>query len=106
MRSDHERLQDILEAIVQVEKYAIRGQEAFQQDELFQIWIVVHQASNSLSEELLMQYPEIPWAAVVEFRNVLIHEYFRVNLEIVWRIVERDLPNLRATINTMMQKKL
>lgn len=48
MRSDHERLQDILEAIAQVEKYAIRGQEAFQQDELIQIWIV-HHHTNQLS---------------------------------------------------------
>jgi uncharacterized protein with HEPN domain len=42
-----------------------------------------------------MQYPEVPWAEIIEFRNILVHEYFMGNLEIVWQIVKRDLPNLR-----------
>ncbi|XHX78534.1 MAG: DUF86 domain-containing protein [Stenomitos frigidus ULC029] len=109
MRSDRERLQDILEAIAQIERYSLGGQEAFQQDELIQVWIVHHlqiigEASNRLSEALLVQYPAVPWAAVVEFRNILVHEYFRVNLEIVWRIVERDLPNFKADVAAIVQE--
>ncbi len=109
MRSDRARLEDILEAIAQIERYAIQGKATFQQDELIQIWIVHHlqiigEASNSLSDALVSQHSEVPWAAIVEFRNILIHEYFRVNLEIVWQIVERDLPSFKASIETILQE--
>ena len=54
MRDEEERLQDILEAISQIEKYAVRGQEEFQQNELVQVWIIHHlqiigEASSNLS---------------------------------------------------------
>lgn len=109
MRSDHERLQDILEAITQVERYAAQGKKQFKQDELVQIWIVHHlqiigEASSKLSRSFTEQHPEIPWAAVVEFRNILVHEYFRVDLEIVWRIVEHDLPDLKSRVQTFVQQ--
>lgn len=108
MRSDRERLHDTLEAIAQIERYALQGQAAFQQDELIQTWIVHHlqiigEASNTRSRQLLDQDPEVSWAAIVEFRNILVHEYFRVNLEIVWKIVERDLPTFKASIKTILQ---
>ncbi|MDX2212498.1 MAG: HepT-like ribonuclease domain-containing protein [Oculatellaceae cyanobacterium bins.114] len=109
MRSDKERLQDILEAIAQVERYATPGRDRFNQDELVQIWIVHHlqiigEASSKLSKVFTDQHPEIPWAAVVEFRNILVHEYFRVDLEIVWRIVEHDLPDLKSRVQAFVQQ--
>ena len=57
MRDDAERLQDILEAIAQIEKYAAWGLEAFERDELIQVWMVHHlqiiaEAVRSLSETL------------------------------------------------------
>lgn len=42
MRDDRERLQDILDAITRIEKYAVRGREAFENDELIQTWVVPH----------------------------------------------------------------
>jgi uncharacterized protein with HEPN domain len=107
MRSDRERLHDTSEALAQIERYAIQGQAAFQQDGLIQIWIVHHlqimgEASNNLSDAPLDQHPEVPWALIVEFRNILVHEYFRVNLEIVWKIVERDLPAFKDSIERIL----
>ena len=109
MRDDRERLKDILEAIAQVEKYAVRGQNIFQEDELIQIWIVHHlqisgEASSALTPRITATYLDVLWAEIVAFRNILVHEYFRVNLEIVWRTVERDLPNLKAGIEAILQE--
>ncbi len=108
MRSDTERLRDMLEAISQVERYATRGQDAFNQDELLQVWIIHHlqivgEAASKLSESFLTQHSEVPWPAIVEFRNILVHEYFRVNLQIVWQIVNQDLSNLKAEIIAILQ---
>lgn len=109
MRSDQERLQDILEAIAQVERYASQGRDRFNQDELIQIWIVHHlqiigEAASKLSQPFIKQHPEIPWAAVMAFRNILVHQYFRVDFEIVWRIVEYDLPDLKSRVQTFVQQ--
>ena len=88
MRDEEERLQDILEAISQIEKYAVQGKEEFQQNELVQIWIIHHlqiigEASNNLSQKLIAKYPQVPWAEIIAFRNILVHEYFRIDLQAV-----------------------
>ncbi len=99
MRKDRERLQDILEAIAQIKKYAVQGQTEFKQNELIQICIVHHlqiigEASSHLSQRLIIKHTEVPWAEIIAFRNILVHEYFRVDLKAVWKIIERDIPNL------------
>ena len=108
MRDDRERLQDILEAISQIEKYAVQGKEEFQQNELVQIWIIHHlqiigEASNNLSQKLIAQYPEVPWAEIIAFRNILVHEYFRIDLQAVWKIIKRDLANLKNQVEAILQ---
>ena len=103
MRDDRERLRDILEAINNIEKYANRGKEVFEQDELIQIWIIHHlqiigEASAAMSQNFIANNPEIPWQDISDFRNVLVHEYFRVDTEIVWTVVTRELPDLKQKI--------
>ena len=65
MRSDRERLLDILEAIEKIERYAPRGKSAFKNDEMFQVWVVRHlqiigEAANRVSEETQQGFPDIP----------------------------------------------
>ena len=110
MRDNRERLRGILEAIAQIEKYAVRGEAEFQQNELIQIWIVHHlqiigEACNSLSQKLTNKCFKVPWAEIVTFKNILIHEYFRVDLKAVWRIVERDLPDLKIQIEVILEDR-
>ena len=103
MRSDEERLRDILEAINNIEKYASQGKQIFEQDELIQVWIVHHlqiigEASAVMSQSLVENNPQIPWKDIIDFRNILVHEYFRVDTRIVWTVVTRELPQLKTTI--------
>ena len=108
MRKDPERLQDILEAIAQIEKYAVQGKVEFQRNELIQVWIIYYlqiigEASSSLSQELTNKYPRVPWAEIIAFRNILVHEYFRVDLKAVWKIIEQDLPALKNQVETILE---
>lgn len=110
MRDDKERLRDILEAITQIEKYAVRGEKGFQQNELIQIWIVHHlqiigEASNSISKKLTNKYLKVPWAEIIAFRNILVHEYFRVDIQAVWKIVDRDLTDLKEQVKTILESE-
>lgn len=110
MRDDHERLQDILEAIAKIEKYAQRGKTAFEKDELIQNWIVNHlqiigEASRTLTPEFRDQHPEIPWSDIIGMRNILVHDYFGIDTEIVWSVVEESLPTFKQLITAMLQEK-
>ena len=103
MRDDRERLKDILEAIENIEKYAVKGKEAFRKEELIQTWVLHHllilgEAAANISEDFQEEYAHIPWAQIVGMRNILIHHYFGIDLEVVWEMIEKDLPALKKAI--------
>lgn len=107
MRDDKERLRDILEAISQIEKYAIQGKDRFTDNELIQTWMIHHlmiigEAASKMSEETRQGYPDIPWVGTIDVRNIVAHEYFRVNINIIWRIITNDLPSLKQQIQEIL----
>ena len=100
MRDDRIRLQDMLEAVECIEKYSVRGRAAFERDELVQTWIihyllVLGEAARGLSADFRKRHPEKVWAEAVGRRNVLIPRYFGVEMDLVWPVVEGDLPVLK-----------
>jgi uncharacterized protein with HEPN domain len=108
MRRDSERLKDILEAIKNIEKYASRGKKVFERDELIQVWIIHHlqiigEAASAMSQNFIADYPEIPWQDMSDFRNILVHEYFRVDTEIVWNVITKELPGLKNKVRSMSE---
>ncbi len=103
MRGDKERLLDIKEAIERIEKYISRGKTAFESDELLQIWILHHlqiigEAARSISSDLKEKYPAIPWVKMIGMRNVLVHSYFGIDINIIWSVIEHDLNELKDQI--------
>jgi uncharacterized protein with HEPN domain len=103
MRDEKERILDILEAIERIQKYAARGREAFDHDELIQNWIVHHlqiigEAAANISDEFADAHPEIPWPKIIGMRNILVHHYFGIDLNVVWSAVENDLPPLEGNL--------
>ncbi len=109
MRDDRARLLDILEAIDNIQRRAAPGREVYMNDELLQVWMVHHiqiigEAAGGLSRTLREQYPEIPWGDIVSMRNILVHQYFGIDLEQVWATVITDLPRLHSEITHMLRE--
>ena len=107
MRDDRERLVHMLEAIERIERYAARGEQAFRRDELIQTWMVrniqvIGEAARALSPGLRADHPDIPWSSIVGMRHVLVHDYFDVDFDIVWRVIERDVPTLKRGIQNVL----
>jgi uncharacterized protein with HEPN domain len=63
---------------------------------------IVGEACNHLSKKLKLQHSEIEWTQIKGFRNISIHEYFGVNLHIVWDIARNDLPVLKEKFNAVL----
>lgn len=109
MRSERERLLDILEAIQRIEKYASRGKQAFERDELIQNWMVNHitmigEACRALPDEFQARYAEVSWADIIAMRNILVHHYFGIDLDAVWSVVERDIPELKLNVEVILDQ--
>ncbi len=58
----------------------------------------IRESCNALPEEIKEKYPDIEWRKIVGLRNILIHQYFRVDLKLMWDIVKNKLPELEEGI--------
>ncbi len=64
---------------------------------------VIGEASRNIPEDIRGEYPDIPWSKMIGLRNIAIHEYFGVDLSIVWEIITRNLPETRPQITAMLK---
>jgi uncharacterized protein with HEPN domain len=62
------------------------------------------QAVKGISEQTRSLDPAVPWRQIASMRDKLIHEYFGVDLTLVWDVVERDLPSLRPRIQALVDR--
>jgi uncharacterized protein with HEPN domain len=107
MRSDRERLLDILEAISKIEQRVSSDIDVFADDEMQQVWVIHHlqivgEAAYGLPQRFRDNHPQIPWDQIIGMRHVLVHGYFEIDLDIVWAVIEKDLPPLKSAIETIL----
>jgi uncharacterized protein with HEPN domain len=58
------------------------------------------ESSQRLSPEEKLKHPDIPWREITGFRNILVHDYLGLDLDVVWSVVEQDIPKLREALKT------
>ncbi len=63
---------------------------------------IIGEACNAITDELKLANSLVPWRQIVGFRNISIHEYFGVNLQVVWEIAKNDLPFLKEKIAAIL----
>lgn len=103
-RSWQFRIDDIIEAIAKIERYTNSIDFAtWQKDEktvdaVIRNLEVIGEAASNLPIGIQEQYKDVPWGMMRGIRNILAHEYFGIDLEIVWKTVKEDLPNLKKRL--------
>ena len=102
-------LTDILEAIDKVERYtASLSFEAFEGNDMAVDAVVrnleiIGEAARQISPNVRERYAGIDWVAVVGFRNIVIHEYFDVDVDIVWTIATQRLAQLQGVVQQILE---
>jgi len=104
-------LNHILEAIKDIEDY-IKDTSSLKDfitdkkthDAVLRSFQVIGEAANNLDEEFINSQADIEWVKVIGMRNFIIHEYFGVDLKIVWVTIKDDLPTFRENIKKLLQK--
>jgi uncharacterized protein with HEPN domain len=97
-------LEDILDAIQKIEEYTKDLLfETFRNnnmavDAVIRNFEVIGEAANHIPKEIQEKYPDVEWKEAVGFRNVLIHDYFGIDVEAVWDTIMNNLPSLKKHI--------
>lgn len=111
-RRELDFLRDIEEAIERIQEYTTSLtwedylRERKTQDAVVRNLEVIGEATRNLSDAFRLQHPSIPWRNMVGTRDRLTHHYFGVNQEVVWQIVEKDLPGLKDQISQLIRELL
>ena len=110
MKEDAVYLRHILDAIEKIESYATVGKGTFMttthwQDAIIRNLEIVGEATKRLSDIFKQSNPEIKWRNVAGLRDVLIHDYMGVDLEVIWNVIARDLPELKQAILKHLSKQ-
>ncbi|MDX2494696.1 MAG: DUF86 domain-containing protein [Desulfuromusa sp.] len=97
----------MLECIQRMEQYVGDDRNRFfndmmLQDAILRVLQVMAESSQRISEQAKKQQPEIDWRGISGFRNILVHDYLGgVDLELIWQVIEAELPKLKKALNGM-----
>ena len=103
-------VEDIWESIEKIERYT-EGltQDNFQSDEKTTDAVVrnldiIGEAAGRLPEEYTERHSDIEWVKIIGLRNRIVHEYFGVDLQIIWQIIKKDLPVFKTSLNKIRSR--
>jgi len=108
VKSDRIYLLHIRDSIARIAEYTREGRDDFfarpmVQDAVVRNVEIIGEAVKNLSDPLKSSHPRVPWKRIAGMRDKMIHEYFGVNLQLVWEVVEKDMPNLRSAVESILQ---
>jgi uncharacterized protein with HEPN domain len=105
------RISDILDCIEKIERYT-RGYyfSDFQEDpktidSVLRNLGIIGEAASHVPRDVILRYPHLPWAEMRRMRNIVIHEYHGVNLEIIWQTVQENLPPMVEPLRQILDNE-
>jgi len=110
MKDDQIYIEHILQSIERIQSYISgKNQEIFSNDSITQDAVVrqleiIGEATKRISKELRKNNSDVPWDDMAGMRDVLIHDYIDVDLNIVWKTASESIPGLKALLSMLLTK--
>ena len=109
MKSDTVYLRHIEDCVRRIEENIAEGKDRFMashtlQDAVLRNLQTLSESTQHLSDKLKDAHPEVEWHRIAAFRNVLVHDYLGIDIERVWEITQRDVPELKQAISAMLDE--
>jgi uncharacterized protein with HEPN domain len=107
--SDHRLyLEYILECISNIEELAVDGREALEAHKHHRAAVLHYlqtmaETTQRIPDDLKSQQPEVDWVGISGFRNRLVHGYLEINMDIIWNVIEKYLPELKWAVKAMLE---
>ncbi len=111
-RSYQEFLQDIIDAITEIESIIYDlSFEDFQSDRtkvlaMVKLLEIIGEAVGKIPDEKRRLYPEVSWRSITGMRNILIHEYWQIDIEVLWSTIPDLLPQLKNVALEMLNREV
>jgi uncharacterized protein with HEPN domain len=107
VKDDRVYLLHVRDAIDAITSYTAAGRDAFMadrktQDAVIRNLEIIGEAVKRLSPLLTGAHPDVPWRQIAGMRDKLVHDYFGVDLDLVWGVVERELPTVRTRVGAVL----
>ncbi|NLD35478.1 MAG: DUF86 domain-containing protein [Desulfatiglans sp.] len=108
LKNDIIRLRHMLDAAIEAEGFiSEKDRNDISNDRKLELALVkcveiIGEAASSVSKECRDEFPQIPWSDIIGMRNRLIHAYFEINLDILWKTLTDDLPPLIIELNIII----
>ena len=102
------RLQHISDAIIEIESYILNKDFTdFMENSMMRFACIkqleiIGEASNHISSETRSRFSQVEWSQIIGLRNVFVHEYFGVDVKVVWEIIINDIPELKMKIQAII----
>lgn len=103
MKDDAVYIEHMRGCIEKIIEYTQQNKDQFYKSTLVQDAVVrnlqvMAESSQRLSPDEKLKYPDIPWREISGFRNILVHGYLGLDLNVIWSVVEQDIPKLRDAL--------
>lgn len=107
---DEARLKHVIDAISEIQSYIENSNlEEFSNNSMRKYATIkqleiIGEAANHISNKIKEEYPEVEWREIIGLRNILIHEYFGIDENVIWGIISKDLPVVKRQISKILDE--
>jgi len=109
MKDDRVYLRHILRCISRIQQYTATGRDSFFSSPLIQDGSIrnlqtMAESTRRLSDDLKTRRSDVDWNAIAGFRNVLVHDYLGIDLELIYRAIQHDVPRLKEACDALLHE--